>query len=80
MSALAVERLEVPRENELVVLLLHGGELDADDELGLGGHVLEHVGLEAAEHVRPEEVVQLLHLNRGEGKSFVYRVAICKIR
>ncbi len=42
--------------------LLHLAELDAHDELALGRHALEHVGLEAAQQVRPEQVVQPLHL------------------
>jgi len=43
-------------------LLLHGAELHADDELRLGGHVLEDVGLEPAQHVGPQHVVELLDL------------------
>lgn len=44
------------------VLLLHGAQLHSDDELGLGGHVLEHVGLQPPQHVRPQQVVELLDL------------------
>ena len=43
-------------------VLLHGAELDAHDELALAGNVLEHVGLETAQHVRTEQVVQPLDL------------------
>ena len=43
-------------------VLLHGAELDAHDELALAGNVLEHVGLETAQHVRAEQVVQSLDL------------------
>lgn len=42
--------------------LLHLTELHADDQLGLGRHVLEHVSLEPPQHVRPQQVVQLLDL------------------
>lgn len=42
--------------------LLHLTELHADDELGLGRHILEHISLEPPQHVRPQQVVQLLDL------------------
>lgn len=42
--------------------LLHGAELHSDDELGLGGHVFEDVGLQSPEHVWTQHVVQLLDL------------------
>lgn len=42
--------------------LLHGAELHSDDELCLGGHVLEDVGLQPPEHVWTQHVVQLLDL------------------
>lgn len=61
-AALRVQRLVVARQNVLVVLLLHRRQLDAHDELRLGRHVLEHVGLESPQHVGPEQLVQLLHL------------------
>ena len=43
-------------------LLLHGAELHPDDELRLGGHVLEDVGLQPPQHVGPQHVVELLDL------------------
>lgn len=42
--------------------LLHRAELHSDDELRLGGHVFEDVGLQPPEHVRTQHVVQLLDL------------------
>lgn len=42
--------------------LLHGAELDSDDELGFGRHVLEHVCFESPEHVRSQHVVKLFDL------------------
>lgn len=42
--------------------LLHGAELHSHDELRLGGHVFEDVGLQPPEHVRAQHVVQLLDL------------------
>lgn len=44
------------------VVLLHGTQLHSDDQLGLGGHVLEDVGLQPPQHVRPQKVVELLNL------------------
>lgn len=44
------------------VILLHGAQLHPDNQLGLGGHVLEDVGLQPPQHVRPQEVVKLLDL------------------
>ena len=43
-------------------LLLHGAELHPDDELCLGGHVFEHVGLQPPQHVGAQHVVELLDL------------------
>ncbi len=40
--------------------LLHGAELDSDDELCFGRHVLEHVSFESPEHVWSEHVVKFL--------------------
>lgn len=37
--------------------LLQLAELHSDDELGLGGHVLEDVSLQPPEHVRTQHVV-----------------------
>ena len=54
--------LVVPGEDVLVVLLLHGGEFDSDDELGLRGHAQQHVGFESTQHVRTQHVVQLFDL------------------
>lgn len=42
--------------------LLHGAELHPDDELRLGGHVLEDVRLQPPEHVGAQQVVKLLDL------------------
>lgn len=44
------------------LLLLHGAQLHPDDQLRLGGHVLEDVSLQPPQHVRPQEVVKLLDL------------------
>lgn len=44
------------------VLLLHGTQLHSDNQLGLGGHVLEDVGLQSPQHVRPQKVMELLNL------------------
>lgn len=44
------------------VILLHGAQLYPDDQLGLGGHVLEDVSLQPPQHVRPQEVMKLLDL------------------
>ncbi len=57
-----LEGLVVLGQNELVVLALHWRHVNAHDELGLGGHVLEHVGLEAAQKMGAEQVVEFLHL------------------
>ena len=42
--------------------LLHGAELHSDDELSLGGHVLEHVCLQSPQHVGSQHVMELLDL------------------
>lgn len=42
--------------------LLHLAQLHTDDQLCLGRHVLEHIGLEPPEHVRPQQVVQFFDL------------------
>lgn len=44
------------------VLLLHGAQLHSDDQLGLGGHVFEDVGLQSSQHVRPQQIVELFDL------------------
>lgn len=44
------------------VILLHRAQLHSDNQLGLGGHVLEDVGLQSAQHVRPQQVMELLDL------------------
>ena len=43
-------------------LLLHGAELHTDDELRFGRHVLEDVSLQPPQHVRPQQVMELLDL------------------
>jgi hypothetical protein len=50
------------REDAFVELFLHGSQVGAHDELGLGGHALEHVSLHAPQHVRAKQLVQLVHL------------------
>lgn len=42
--------------------LLHLAQLHADDQLGLGRHVLEDISLEPPQHVRPQQIMQLLDL------------------
>ena len=42
--------------------LLHLAQLHADNQLSLCRHVLEHISLEPPQHVRPQQVVQLLDL------------------
>lgn len=42
--------------------LLHGAELHPDNELRLRRHVLEDVSLQPPEHVRAQQVVELLNL------------------
>lgn len=42
--------------------LLHLAQLHADNQLSLRRHVLEHISLEPPQHVRPQQVVQLLDL------------------
>ena len=54
--------LVVSSENVLVVLLLHGGEFDSNDELCLGGHSEQDVGLESTQHVGSQHVVKLFDL------------------
>lgn len=44
------------------VVLLHRAQLHSDNQLGLGGHVLEDVGLQPPQHVRSQQVVELLDL------------------
>ena len=44
------------------VVLLHRAQLHSDNQLGLGGHVLEDVGLQPPQHVGPQQVVELLDL------------------
>lgn len=48
--------------NHSCVILLHGTQLHSDNQLSLGGHVLEDVGLQSPQHVRPQKVVELLNL------------------
>lgn len=45
-----------------IFLLLHGTQLHSDNQLGLGGHVLEDVGLQSPQHVRTQKVMELLNL------------------
>lgn len=42
--------------------LLHGAQLHAHDEFWLGGHVLQHIRLEATQEVGTQQVMELLHL------------------
>lgn len=42
--------------------LLHLAQLHTDDQLGLGRHVLKHISLEPPQHVRSQQVMQLLNL------------------
>lgn len=42
--------------------LLHGTEFYTDDELSLGGHVLEHISFESSEHVWSQHVMEFLYL------------------
>lgn len=62
------------------VVLLHGAQLHPDDQLGLGGHVLEDVGLQPPQHVRPQQVVELLDLvllgDVGEFLQEAFEVAV----
>lgn len=44
------------------IVLLHRAQLHSDNQLGLGGHVLEDIGLQPPQHVRPQQVVELLDL------------------
>lgn len=44
------------------VILLHGTQLHSDNQLSLGRHVLEDVGLQSPQHVRPQKVMELLNL------------------
>lgn len=44
------------------VVLLHRTQLHSDNQLGFGGHVLEDVSLQPPQHVRPQEVMELLNL------------------
>ena len=44
------------------VVLLHRAQLHPDNQLRLGGHVLEDVSLQPPQHVRPQEVMKLLDL------------------
>jgi len=50
------------RERERCVVLLHGAQLNADDELALGGNVLEDVGLETPQQVTSEQLVKAFDL------------------
>ena len=42
--------------------LLHGTELDANDELALARHALQYVCLQSTQQMRSQHVVQLLNL------------------
>lgn len=42
--------------------LLHGAELHSHYQLGLCGHVLEHVRFQPPQHVRTKKVMELLDL------------------
>lgn len=44
------------------LILLHEAELHPDDQLGFSRHVLEDVRLEPPQHVRSQQVVELLDL------------------
>lgn len=44
------------------ILLLHRAQLHSDNQLGLGRHVLEDVSLQPSQHVRPQQIVELLDL------------------
>ncbi len=46
----------------MCVVLLQRAQLHSDNQLGLGGHVLEDVGLQPPQHVRPQQVVELFDL------------------
>lgn len=43
-------------------ILLHRAQLHSDNQLGLGRHVLEDVSLQPPQHVRSQQVVELLDL------------------
>ncbi len=43
-------------------LLLHGAELHSDNQLCLCRHVLEDISFQPSEHMRAEQVVELLDL------------------
>lgn len=44
------------------VVLLHGAQLHPYNQLRLCGHVLEDIGLQPSQHVRSQQVVELLDL------------------
>lgn len=62
--------------------LLHLAQLHADNQLRLGRHVLEHVGLEPPKHVWPQQVMQLLDLiflgNVGKLLQEAFQIAATK--
>ena len=51
-AGLGSERLEVVSQDVLVELSLQRSQVGSHDELRLGWHALEHVGLHTAQHVR----------------------------
>ena len=59
---LSVQGVKVPGKNILVHLLLSRGQIGPHNKLGLGRHVLEHVGLHTPQHVGTQELVQHAHL------------------
>jgi len=61
-ARLCPQGFEVVGQDALVELSLHRRQVGSDDELGLGGHALQHVGLHSPKHVGTEELVQLVDL------------------
>ena len=43
-------------------VLLHRAQLHSDNQLSLSGHILENVGLQPPQHVRPQQVMELFDL------------------
>lgn len=54
--------VSTPATTTVSYLLLHGAELHSDNQLCLCRHVLEDISFQPSEHVRAEQVVELLDL------------------
>ena len=59
---LSSEGFKIVGEDVLVELSLQRSQVGSHNELRLGRHALEHVGLHSAQHVRAEKLVKLVYL------------------